>query len=244
MIASALHIGINKYPDGYALAKCVNDARGFAKLFRGKLLLDSDCIPSEVLSRLKAVALGTAKNRWGVVTYSGHGTPVPDTNNDEGDGYDEAMVAVNLEYIVDDLIRIAIKDTKGPLLLIADSCYSGGYPRAIPALGVKHTAIVHKNRMRYMPLGSTTPYKRVTNATKEKPPRQVVIISGCTDFEFSYEGKRYGILTGALLQTYRRGMTIEQWYNSACKVVAKSGYNQHPQLICSRAARKWRVPEL
>ena len=88
------------------------------------------------------------------------------------------------------------------------------------------------------------PKKRETNAGPQKALPNVVIATGCTDFELSYEGKNYGVLSGAILANYKPKQTIRELGRLVGNDVAGSGYPQTPQLVCSQAALKWQVPEL
>lgn len=246
MTLSALHLGIDKYPGGHALQKCVSDARGLKGVFGGELLLNQQCTRSEILRAIRETALRPGKGQWGVVSYSGHGTPVNDRSGDEGDGWDEAIVDVGLNPVLDDDLAptLAGRNTKSRLLLIFDSCFSGTMQRAMPVLGRRHQTAARRQHMRYLAPGFVKADRRpIGNKAEQKPLANVVVISGCTDFEFSYEGLKHGVLTGALLATYKPGLTIQAWFNATCEVVAQSGYPQHPQLSASTTARKWLVPE-
>lgn len=62
-----------------------------------------------------------------LVYYSGHGVQLPDKNNDEIDGKDEAFVLKNFDLLLDDDVGKIIKDHfhGEKLILIADACHSG-----------------------------------------------------------------------------------------------------------------------
>ncbi|OQW95535.1 MAG: hypothetical protein BWK79_02185 [Beggiatoa sp. IS2] len=68
--------------------------------------------------------------------YSGHGSYVPDNNNDEKDGKDETLVAVEAEgdgtgQIRDDEISARFQKLAGrKVMFIADSCHSGTVTRS------------------------------------------------------------------------------------------------------------------
>jgi hypothetical protein len=247
MTLYGLHIGINKYPRGNALKKCVADARGVQSLFDGQLLLDKRAKPDELLGQLHETCSLPAAGEWGVISYSGHGTPVDDENGDEPDGQDEAIVAVTLEPVIDDEIQQAMRGRhrKARILLIADSCYSGMVHRAIPVLSRRYAPSIRKQRMRYLP-PSLAKHRKATvqcQGDQDALPN-VVVFSGCTDFEYSYEGDHYGAWTGSLLKTYAPELTIGQWFNAARRAMLETEFGsiQHPQLICSAAAKRWKVP--
>jgi len=75
----------------------------------------------------------TTSNDYILVFYSGHGTQIPDTNGDETDGYDEAIVPVDFNgdisslIIDDDLGEIFSHSKTQKGVFIFDSCFSGGF---------------------------------------------------------------------------------------------------------------------
>lgn len=246
-IAAALHIGINQYKYPYQLSKCVADARGFRKLFNGMLLTNRKATPFGILTSLRKTVRLAEKGQWAIVTYSGHGVPVEDRNGDEPDGYDEAIVAVNMQPVLDDEVHSMLKQRGrgGRVLLVADSCYSGAIHRSMPLLSASDSNAIKQQKIRQIPSSAIVSREgTVENKGKQGPISGVVLISGCTDFEYSYEGPKNGVLTGALLQTYEPGLTIRNWFLNALNIVEKSRYPQHPQLVCSKDAEKWEVPEL
>ena len=95
-----LLMGIN-YPDtDYELSGCVNDAENLAKvLVNSKACASKDVTilrnptGQEIVSALLALANETKSTRIDhvFVSFSGHGTWMPDTNNDETDGRDECI---------------------------------------------------------------------------------------------------------------------------------------------------------
>jgi len=61
------------------------------------------------------------------IFYTGHGAQVKDSNGDEDDHYDEAMV-FDSGHIVDDDLLVLLKEfstTEIPILLLTDCCHSG-----------------------------------------------------------------------------------------------------------------------
>ena len=101
MAKRALCIGINNYPGTHMdLAGCVNDAEDWAaELDAPRLRGHASCSTRRRPRRRWSTASRrrSAAARSGdtvVITYSGHGTYVPDINGDELDGLDEAPVSV------------------------------------------------------------------------------------------------------------------------------------------------------
>jgi hypothetical protein len=151
------------------------------------------------------------------LTYSGHGSQVPDTNNngDEPDRQDETWVLYDRELIDDELYALWGKFKAGVhILVLSDSCHSGTVIRAIPpGLGVMKPVA----RPRAMPPDvALRTYKRhkalydgIQKAhpagEKAKVNAAVLLISGCQDNQTSLDGARNGLFTEKLKKTWNGG---------------------------------------
>jgi len=99
----SLHIGINDYPGtGSDLSGCVNDANDWEKAlnqrgFQTVSLLDAAAKKSDMVKAISKIITDTGKNDIAVITYSGHGTWVPD----EADGRDEALCPYDIKDGID-----------------------------------------------------------------------------------------------------------------------------------------------
>src|SRR5512132_1850851 len=97
MTKTALCIGINDYPGtGSDLAGCVNDARDWAdalteRFFETELMLDAQATGEAIRDGIRRKLGGAQSGDVVVITYSGHGTWVPDDDGDEPDHRDEAL---------------------------------------------------------------------------------------------------------------------------------------------------------
>jgi hypothetical protein len=186
----ALCIGINNYPGTHMdLKGCVNDANDWAgelsaRGFTVKLLLDAQATKSAMVAAFTDV-IGTAgSNDVVVITYSGHGTYVPDTNGDEIDGLDEALCPYDLQTggsaLLDDEIHDLFKARKAGtrLVLISDSCHSGTVTRAVPA----DPDAANAPRPRFMPMGNWLSLDRLPRGVSGKPITQVPVSAGASPF--------------------------------------------------------------
>lgn len=88
----SLHIGINDYPGtGSDLSGCVNDANDWretleARDFQATSLIDTEATKSNMHEAISKIVGDTGRKDIAVITYSGHGTWVPDEDDDEVDG--------------------------------------------------------------------------------------------------------------------------------------------------------------
>ncbi|HGZ69864.1 MAG TPA: caspase family protein, partial [Nitratifractor sp.] len=107
----SLHIGINEYPDtGSDLSGCVNDANDWrleleARGFVAESLLDGEAKKGAMVEAISKIVADTGRDDIAVITYSGHGTWVPDKDGDEVDKRDEALCPNDIakgEVLVDD----------------------------------------------------------------------------------------------------------------------------------------------
>lgn len=161
MTKSALCIGINNYPGTHMdLQGCVNDANDWAaelaaRGFGVTKLLDAQATKAAMVDGIETLIGGAVSGDLVVITYSGHGTYVPDLNGDEIDGLDEGLCPYDLqtggEALLDDEIHELFNARKAGvrLVLISDSCHSGTVTRTAGADPYAEAAA----RPRFMPMG-------------------------------------------------------------------------------------------
>lgn len=136
-------LGINDYSwlsPSASLRGCVRDAWEWGELFADyfgfdeiHLLTDAAATPSGLQSAISRVAERAVAGDLVAITYSGHGTQVPDTDGDEPDGYDEAIVLYGQVYN-DDAIHgdLSVFSPDIKVVLVSDSCHSGTVTRGLP----------------------------------------------------------------------------------------------------------------
>lgn len=252
MTVHVLSIGINDYVGTQNdLSKCVADAKGFSALFKTQpYLLDQQATRSAIMSSVQKFSSLPGEGEWYVGHYSGHGSQVPDRNRDELDGKDEVIVAADLNFIVDDEFPslIAGRNPHAKILQVFDSCFSGDMTRAysFPRESASFIPGSDNSVARYLdPVQLNDSPRRPTQNRYTSPFLPgVVVMSACSDFEYSYEGDQFGVFTGALIQAYKPTFTIGQWFVSACILIQRSrfGKMQHPQINCHPSCLNWPVP--
>jgi hypothetical protein len=271
MAKAALCIGINNYPGtDLDLGGCVNDALDWTALLGGRgfkvaQLIDAAATKAAMVQGLQRLIGGAAKGDLVVVTFSGHGTFVPDTTGDEPDRQDEGLCPHDIHEgggaLIDDEIHalFAARKPGVKLVLISDSCHSGTVTRA---LGEDTAADLP--RPRFMPYENWAPRGRAAApaasakaAQRGRPPFKPalaehegdLLLSGCEEGpkKFSYDtrfkGRPNGAFTYFALKTLHEveeanpKATYADWHRAIAKALPTASLPQKPQIVGSYAAK-------
>jgi hypothetical protein len=260
MAKYALTIGINNYPGtSNDLAGCINDAKDWAaelkrRGFEIAELHDESATRSRMVEEMKSVVEKAAKGDIVVITYSGHGTWLPDDDEDEPDFRDEALCPYDVAkgaLLDDDLYEIFSSARAGArVVLISDSCHSGTVAKFAPASTPR--------KIRFMPLETfeKDPGKLAKARRAEKVPARgrsrasALLLSGCKDTEYSYDAEFNGRPNGAFSRVALEALkglpadaTYRQWHAEIRKRLPSMDYPQTPLLTATRTQKKWRVLE-
>lgn len=262
----ALCIGINNYPGtGMDLSGCVNDANDWVRLLQEMgystyLMTDRSATLKNMVEQMREFVSAIKKGDRLVITYSGHGTYVPDENHDEVDGVDECLcphdIMTNGPFTDDEIYNIFKDRAVGSrLTMISDSCHSGTVARFMdfsftktkpfksrfmpPGIFMPKGSLrcIGERRRNFRPKNAGTAIERVINP--------YILISGCQDNEYSYDayiGRRYnGAFTYAAVQAFVRGLTYKQWYDAIRAYLPSQDYPQTPKL--SGVNKSWKALE-
>ncbi|MCL4297978.1 MAG: caspase family protein [Anaerolineae bacterium] len=266
MTKKAFCVGINDYPyDGSDLNGCVNDAQAWAELLVAhydftrpdvKLITDTEATRAQTISGLKQLLAGATSGDVLVFTNSSHGTYLADTSGDE-EKYDEAVCPYDCtdNLLVDDDLRALFSELpRGVhLTVISDSCFSGTVTRAaigeiIPGLKTPDDRRVRflSPALRGQPV-LENPWK-AKPTTREKYPEskmKEVLLSGCTDKEYSYDALIGGVYHGAMtyyalkvIREVNYKITYQQLHTRLLYLLDDAGYPQHPQLEGRKTNKK------
>lgn len=232
----SIHIGLNRVdPNHYAgwdgqLTACEFDAKDMAALakaqgFRTTTILTEQATAKEVLSKLHAAREELQEGDILVLTYSGHGGQVEDTNSDERDRLDETWVLYDRELIDDELYNEwSHFDAGVRIFVLSDSCHSGTVTRvmfrdAVEPPSLRERARLAQRRTKNLPFTvqreTYNQHKKLYDDIQRSVPSQVrsarameasvVLISGCQDNQLSADGDRNGLFTETLLKTWNNG---------------------------------------
>lgn len=243
----AVCVGINNYPGIFNdLKGCVNDAKDWSALlqelgFNVSLMLDSQATRTNVKAALQGLVDATHAGDIAVFTYSGHGTQVVDTNSDEGDRYDEAICLYD-GNVIDDELRVILQaiHPQGTLVVISDSCFSGSVTRLAEEKGIPRFIF---------PAVSTS--GRVARRPFLLPEADMpeLLLSGCSDNEFSYDaefdGRPNGAMTALALRVIKQNpnVTYREFFTGLRALLPSDDYPQSPQLEGSDANKERRLFE-
>ena len=211
MSKKVLCIGINDYPGTQNdLSGCVNDASDWAVELDGRgyavtKMIDAQATHAAMTASIGGMIHSAVKGDTLVITYSGHGTWVPDSSGDEPDGRDEGLCPYDIGSVgplLDDQIR-KLFDTRAAgvrIVLIADSCHSGSVTR-----GNEEDLDPGQPRARFMPLESWMPSGELPPASA-RPLHLVgglkrsggdLLMAGCLDTQYSWDTSFKGRPNGA-----------------------------------------------
>lgn len=258
MKKKAFCVGINDYPyDGSDLNGCVNDANAWAELLVShydfaqndvKLVTDAQATKANIVAGVKNLLSGAKSGDVLVFTNSSHGTYVADTSGDEPT-YDESLCPYDCgdHLLVDDELRELFAGVaKGVhLVIISDSCFSGTVTRAAVAEVIPGMRTPDDRRVRFLNPALRgapvleNPWKALPKGKQKYPESKMkeVLLSGCTDKEYSYDaligGTYHGAMTYFALQAIKAAnykITYQQLQTRVNFLLDEGGYPQHPQL--------------
>jgi hypothetical protein len=228
----ALLFGLNYIGTSSQLNGCINDVKSIETVLKEKhfdeitILTDETLIKptkTNILNELINFLQNSNTNDLLFIFYSGHGSYTLDRSGDELDGYDEVIVPLDFDFIIDDELKTII-DTYGKpdtnIISLFDCCNSG------TSLDLKYQMLEKVN------------YDDITdNPRNLETPCNILYISGCRDEQLSLEtfisNKVQGLMTWSFLEILKTNKDIT-WRNLLKQmrllIKKKSYQSQIPQL--------------
>lgn len=263
MSKNALCIGINNYPGTQNdLSGCVNDANDWeaeltSRGFTIEKMLDEQANKAAMTKAIGKLISSAKKGDTVAITYSGHGTWVPDSSGDEPDGRDEGLCPHDISKVgplLDDEIRglFAQRAAGVRILLISDSCHSGSVTR-----GDESDLDPGMPRARFMPLQDWMQASELPRSP-DRPKTLVggmkryggdLLLAGAMDTEYSWDtsfkGRPNGAFTYYALKTLRDGKpsSYDAWFKLMQNYLPSTRLPQHPQIFGSATARRFKLFE-
>lgn len=272
MAKIGLVIGINDYPGtSNDLAGCVNDANDWERAlqqrgFATAKLLDSQATKQAILEEMQRLVFSLEYRDIGVITFSGHGTWVPDRDGDELDKKDEAICAHDIRsggIITDDeLYKVFQTSGHGErVVFISDSCFSGTLERLAGPLAATSEAQLHR-RVKFLPPAAwidEEDYELLEAAehaalapTRGRRRKSALVLGGCRDDQVAYDAwfdrRPNGAFTYAALKAlkvvdFEQAANYRSWYREIRKLLPSVDYEQIPQLDGLAEQKRWPILE-
>jgi hypothetical protein len=214
MTGRSLHIGVNEvdathYGDVPSLRRCEADAAVLAELagrrfFSPTALLGREATAGSVLGALTGLAGALTTEDTLLVTFSGHGSRVPDLGGDEGaDGRDDTWCLFDRQLLDDELAACWASFAAGVrIVVVSDSCHSGTMHRGRRDPRVERWRGLRPRERDAILDRHAAEYRSLAGAARSRGPRRssLLLLAACTEDERAAEGRDHGLLTGALLR--------------------------------------------
>lgn len=274
MTKRAVVIATNYEGTSSALAGCINDADDWAAELdrRGHdvaLLRGQEASRAGILGALERAVDATKYRDQLVITYSGHGTWVPDRDGDEADSRDEAICPDDYAragmITDDDLHRVYSAAGFGErVVMISDSCHSGSLNRFAPPIETSEQIPAQYDqyeassprRVKFLPPAEWISDDRLTWAlatVAQNAPsrgfmrRGALVFSACqadqVTFDIQVDGRPCGLFTYVALQVLRslpEAVSYRDWHKQVRRLLPSVDYpNVSPALDGTATQRKW-----
>lgn len=230
----SIHIGLNHLDEEHygtgvsSLETCEQDARDMQELALNQnfkstfLLLSENATRDAVKSAIKSASKELSSGDMLLLSYSGHGGFVPDTNGDESDdNLDETWCLYDGQLIDDELFYLWSKFKKGVrIVVLSDSCHSGTVAKANNfKTKEKEESMFQEKLLSYsvaksVYYGNKNFYEKIEKKFLNKKPKEIKasikLMAACQDPEVSYTMPfaRNSIFTEKLLKVWNGGQFI------------------------------------
>ncbi|MGJ8743813.1 S8 family serine peptidase [Polaribacter sp.] len=263
--AVSLHVGINEvsqqYYKGYVppLYGCVNDMEKMGELakkigYETNFLKNSEATREAIKEQIIRLGNSVEENGILLITYAGHGAPIPDKNNDVNDlvdgndGNDEAWVSYD-GFLLDDEIHASLAQIKHKIrvVVISDSCHSESMSRffMVDLESIK-TTVFERSISSSQVLAILDKNNQTTRSIRENIPAKesleysvyVIALSACEKDEKAKEVGGQGVFTKTFINNYI-GSDNKNYQSFIDLVKAKiSDSTQKPKLTTSHHFNK------
>ncbi|WP_051978948.1 caspase family protein [Edaphobacter aggregans] len=263
----SLHIALNEVdPNSYEgwdgkLVACENDADSMQKIasslgYDTQKLITPKATRSAVIEAISEASRKLERDDIFLLTYSGHGGQVPDTNSDEPDRKDETWVLYDGELVDDELHVLYTQFNPGVrIFVLSDSCHSGTVTRAMyertapieAEFGVRPSSVFRSKLIPHEVQAKVTESRKkmfegIQNDTKaalkRSPESTVLLISGCQDNQLSSDGDVNGLFTEALLRAWNNGNFKQDYRHFQKAIKLHMPPSQQPNYFIVGAANK------
>ncbi|PID96438.1 MAG: hypothetical protein CSA84_04680 [Actinomycetales bacterium] len=246
------------------LPTCHNDANDMRDIavsqgFLPTVMLDSQATSSAVLSAIAGLARKCGRGDIALITFAGHGGQVDDFNGDEPDHYDETWVLWDRQVTDDELHAVYRQFPAGSrIVVVSDSCHSGTVVRSKLSLAMRDAIIgireeigeevvVEPGVPRAMPVGTAIRDARdraeiyamaqaIAGPRSTSLAAELILIAGCQDHQFAFEGETNGAFTGALKSVWDEGKFQGDYPQMVKRIASRMPSDQVPNYFTISAS--------
>lgn len=238
----SLHVGLNsvdpQHYEGWSgpLSACEFDCEDMANLatsvgYAATVLKTADATRDAVIGAIRDAAGRMRAGDIFLLSYSGHGSQVPDFNGDEKlerpeDAVDETLCLFDGQLVDDELYALwSAFPADSRVLAVFDCCHSGTavkgvmidemiatatspdeVPRVVPRAVAARVARANQAFYRKISDDVTATWGGPVTREMERPvAASVRLISACQDNQVALDGLTNGLFTGKLLETWGAG---------------------------------------
>lgn len=261
MASSSLHIGLNAVDPGHyagwsgILNACEADMRRMSELarvsgFQSQTTLETQSATrARVIEEIRSAATQVEPGDMFLVSFSGHGGKVPDLQELGDNGDDETWCLYDGQLMDDELLLLWSEFGEGVrILIVSDSCHSGGIDRHGSTLAPRLETT--NDRVRTAPsnvLRDTynsnrdfydTLQRDIRHSAGGKTELQIshglkascALLAACHDFELALENDFGGYFTNTLMDVWNFGRFQGNYSNFIQSISVFIGVFQAPQL--------------
>lgn len=198
-VKRALCIGLNYTGTSAELGGCENDAREMQRRLKAAIvreagILTGECSAAYLFAKLNTLRTIQRRADTFYLTFSGHGTQIP---GNEPDGFREGIVLFNagkFDVVREEDLNTALALIPGSVVVIFDSCFSGGMDREALPPGMRRKSIP-------FPHGGEV-YPAVFSRDAVTPAGKLYYLEACGEDEVSYDLGENGLFTSVLCAAY------------------------------------------
>jgi subtilisin family serine protease len=212
-LALSLHIGINKVDPAYyqgivpPLFGCLKDMANMRDMaqklgYKTISLENAQATRTAILQQIESLGKLLGPGGTLLITYAGHGAPIPDSDNDEIDRQDESWVTYD-GFLLDDEINNCLASIPAGrrVVLVSDSCHSQTVTRELLPPDVRVRSISKELVQEILKENNATISQlRAAIGPKLTPSAYIKLLSACKDNQFAKETGGAGVFSTRLLE--------------------------------------------
>lgn len=241
---SYLCVGMENSKRFGSCAGCELDAKRLTSLMRtkygysGVTLISEQATKAAVVSRLKEGISLTPEDGVFLFFYSGHGgqEALGGKEPDGADWKDEYLCLYD-SHMLDDEIWAIVSQCKGRVFLYFDACHSATMYRSVDSelkarsAGAQNASalgcdLIRSSGFTFRPEMFVGAESMGLGDGRAQP--RILCWSGCKEQEYSYGGNNGGMLTSAVINNWKKGMSYGSLWSLASKSVNRAEPTQNP----------------